>query len=733
MNKKTYLALQIAAVLGASLTQPVWAEEPAPTAKSSGRQLEVIEVRSQKRVQNQQDVPIAMTAVSEADIERLGATEIKDIQFATPNFTVAGSDPVIQAFGVRGVSDRGRNAGYDLRVGVYVDGVWVGKAAAANQSALDVQTVEILRGPQGTLFGKNTVAGAINITTIRPHEDFSGYLQAELGNYGHTRFKASVNGALADGLAGKLSLSTFDRDGYVDNLYEEGAIQEYNDKEERAGRGQLLWQAGDSTEVLFTYDHFENSFYFVGGGEYIGDPVAPEPYEININEATRYDIDGVGGAALNITHTFDNDYELTAISGYRYEEYGFLVNDEDMTPVAVGSSGIEADNSHFSQELRIASPLYGNFDYVLGLYYLNQDTKGAGDATLSLDLLTGGQVPIPKYDLYYRAKVDTEAYAAFGHANWRLTDSLQLTGGLRYTHETKAADFIISDPLRVFFTDNTDAPFSDERTVDDWSPKISLNWFINDDSMLYVGYSRAFKSGGFNTDFIADLSVLEFDDEKVDAYELGMKNTFFDNTLRFNWAVYDSDYQDLQVQAQTPTADQQGSIITISNAGRLTSRGFEMDLQWQALDYLQFWLSYGYTDAKFDEYLGCTTNDNPNGDCSGNRPPEAPKHNYNVGGEFYYPTDSGDFFVNANFFWRDKMFSNANNEPEYENEAFHELSGQIGWKSASGAWSVYAWGKNLTDDTFQTYNTRSFLGTPRTVYNAPRMVGITARWNFGSF
>ncbi|GAA5185921.1 TonB-dependent receptor [Ferrimonas gelatinilytica] len=729
MNKKTYLALQIAAVLGASFTLPAGAEE-APSATSKGRQLEVIQVRSQKRVQNQQEVPIAMTAVSEADIERLGATEVKDIQFATPNFTVTGSDPGIQSFGIRGVADRGRNPGYDLRVGVYVDGVWVGKAAAANQSALDVQTIEILRGPQGTLFGKNTVAGAVNITTIRPSEDFSGYLQAELGNYGHTRFKASVNGGLTDGLSGKLSLSTFDRDGYVDNVYADAPVKEYNDKAERAGRGQLLWQAGERTEVLFTYDHFENSFYFSGGGEAINDPVAPEPYKINVNEATRYDIDGVGGGSVHITHSFDNEFELTSISAYRYEKYGYVDNDEDMTPLKVGTSGITSDGNHFSQELRIASPLYDNFNYVLGLYYLDQETKGGGDAFVNLSWLTGGAVPIESYDMSYRAKVDTEAYAAFGHANWFFTDSLQLTGGVRYTHENKAVNYSIFDPLGVFFANGST---QEDRSVDDWSPKVSLNWFVNEDNMLYVGYSRAFKSGGYNTDFIADLSALEFDDEKVDAYELGMKNTFFDNTLRFNWAIYDAEYQDLQVLAQTPLADRDGSIITITNAGRLTSRGFEMDLQWQALDSLQLWTSYGYTDSKFDEYLGCAQSDNPNGDCSGNVAPEAPKHNFNVGAEFYYPTDSGDFYVNANYFWRDKMFSNANNEPEFENEAFHELSGQIGWKSASGAWNVYAWGKNLTDDTFQTYNTRTFLGADRTVYNAPRMVGITARWNFGSY
>ncbi|WP_448211725.1 TonB-dependent receptor [Colwellia sp. MEBiC06753] len=386
------------------------------------------------------------------------------------------------------------------------------------------------------------------------------------------------------------------------------------------------------------------------------------------------------------------------------------------------------DSSHFSQELRLASPANENFDYVVGLYYLDQDLDGDGSALLNLDIFTGGAVPIPDYTVGYDAQVDAKSMAAFAHANYKLTESLQLTGGIRYTKEEKEIDFSISDPFKLFFDNGAT---QDKRTATDLSPKISLNWFVNDDVMIFGGYSKAYKSGGFNADFIADISVLEFDDEKVDAYEIGIKSTWLDDSLRFNAAIFQSNHTDFQVSSATPVASG-GSILTISNAGELTSQGIEMDIEWLLHENLRIWASYGYTDAEFDKYEGCTIG-GTTGDCSGNRPTEAPKVSYNLGAEWFYMLDSGEIFANANYFWRDEMYSNVNNEQPFLNEDYSELSGRIGWNSEDGAYSVYLWGKNLTDEQTQIYNSVSFLGTPRSIYNAPRMYGVTFRWNFGLF
>ncbi|GAA5191409.1 TonB-dependent receptor [Ferrimonas gelatinilytica] len=718
------LAAQIAAALtGISAVQAA----ETPDAGASNKSIEVIQVTSQKRVQNQQEVPIAITALSEADIERIGATEVKDIQYATPNLVIGGLNPLQQVFGIRGISDRGRNPGYDQRVGVYVDGVWVGKSAASNQSALDVQTMEVLRGPQGTLFGKNTVAGAINITTLEPTEDFSGHVQAEVGNYNKARVKAAVNGGLTDSLAGKISLSYDTRDGYVDNVSSLGN-DKYNDKDEFAGRAQLLWQ-GNATRVKFTLDHLQNEFTDVAAGEWVDDPIAPDPYEVNINGKQEYDIKGVGGASVNINHTLDSGFDLTSITAYRYEDWSYEDFDDDYTPIALGRTDEFADADHVTQEFRVASPVGDRFDYVLGLYYLNQNIDGGGDATLNLDVFSGGMVPITDYGLGYRAVVDVESYAAFGHANIKLAEKWQLTAGLRYTYEEKAIDFSITDPFLIFFANDST---SKKRDSDDWSPKASINWFVAEDVMLYGGYSRAFKSGGFNADFIADLDGLEFDDEQVDAYELGMKSSWLDNSLRFNLALFRSEHSDFQVQAQTPLPTGDGSILTVSNAADLTSQGLELEIHWRITENFTLWGGYGYTDASFDSFKDCSYSDGL-GDCSGNRPAEAPENTFNLAFEYIQPISSGELFVDANYFWRDEMYSNPNNEEGFKNDDLSELGGRFGWRSSEGQWQVYAWGKNLTDETTQIYNSVSFLGANRAVYNAPRMYGVTFRYNFGFF
>ncbi len=699
--------------------------------------LEEVVVTAQKRSQSQQDVPIAITALSANDIERLGATNVKDIQFSAPNLVVAGGNPVNQRFSIRGISDRGRNPGYDLRVGVYVDGVWVGKSAASNQSSLDVESIEILRGPQGTLFGKNTVAGAINITTKKPTDEFHGNVELGVGNYGASKLKAAVNVPFSDTVRGKLSVIKDTRDGYVDNLASGDAVSqsEYNDKDEEAVRAQLVWDAGDQTEVMLTFDHLESSANDLLAGERLGDPLAPSIREVSLDGASSVEVEGVGGYSLQVNHSLANGFELTSITASRYEDWNYQNFDEDYTPLALAESNTWVESSHITQEIRLASPANEKFDYVVGLYYLDQEIDGIGDA--SVDAFAVGAVPSPGLlvlGVNYDTTVTVESWAAFAHFNYRFNDQLQLTGGVRYTEEDKDIDFIITDNSGFFVAPAATVLTTEEviaaRSSDDLSPKISLNWFVNDDIMVYGGYSKAFKSGGYNADFIADANGLEFDDESVDAYELGIKSTWAEGRLRINAAVFESNHSDFQVQAQTPIAGG-GSILTVSNAGELTSQGFEIDAQFLPTDWLRVWGSYGYTDAEFDSFEGCSIGGGI-GSCAGNRPTEAPKQSYNFGAEVTSQVAGGEAFANLNYFWRDELYSNPNNEAAFLNEDHSELSGRVGWNSLDGEWSVYLWGKNLTDEETQVFNGESFLNYGRAIYNMPRMYGVTVSKAFGS-
>ena len=692
-------------------------EQPAAT----GRELEEIVVTAQKREQPLQDVPIAITALSADDIARLNATDVRDLQYATPNLVVVSSNAAQPSFGIRGIADISRNPGYEQRVGVYVDGVWVGHSGASNQSVLDVQSVEVLRGPQGTLFGKNTVSGAINIATRKPGPDFGAYVQLDAGNYSYLRGAGSLNVPFTDNLFGKVSFGVADRDGFSKDVVAKD--KRYDDKSEQTLRAQLLWNLGESTTAEFSYDTYQN--HYVGLiGESTADPIAPKPYEVALDTAQKLKSEN-DGYALTLNHTFGNGLSLTSITGLRSEYYSIVDNDEDYAPLPIAFTDYTvSDGDYLSQEIRLASPEGERFDYVVGLYYLDQGVTGKGNARVFARALVP-TAPAVYVSAAYDTDVDTDQIALFAHGNFDITDRWSVTGGVRYTNESKDLRYTMSDQTGLF----TNGSVKDSRSESNWAPKLSVNWAVADGHLLYASYGRAFKSGGWNTDFINNLAALPFDEETADSFELGSKNSFLGNTLQVNVALFESDHKDFQVQSfvQLPNG---GTSLTVSNAASVTSRGVEADVQWLPTDWLRLWGSYGYTDANFDSFKDCAAGGL---DCTGNTPASAPKNTWNVGAEIKVPFLGGEFFAQTDYTSRDEFYSNPNNLPVTLNEPLKLLNGRIGWNAPSGTWSVTAWGRNLTDEATQIWNTRSFLGVPRATYTDPMTYGLSVRVNFGQY
>ncbi len=712
------VALPLAAAVGAAFHAPL---SLAQEQSGEPRALEEITVTAQRREQSLQDVPIAISVLGSSDIERLNAADVRDLQFATPNLVVVSSNAAQPFFGMRGISDTSRNPGYEQRVGVYVDGVWVGRSGASNQSVLDIQSVEVLRGPQGTLFGKNTVAGAINITTRKPGPDFGGYLQAEAGNYGLWRGAGSINVPFTDNFFGKLTFSAAQRDGFAEDVVTRG--KEYDERDELAVRAQLLWQVSDATSVELSLDDFSNDYRGLVG-ESTADRIAPRPFEVALDGNQLFET-GNDGVGLTVNHEFDNGFKLTSITGLRSESWSAVGVDEDYTPQPVAFTDLtESDGDYLSQEVRLASPLGERFDYVVGLYYLDQDVTGRGTARVFARALVPTAPPV-YVNAAYDADVETRQIALFAHGNLKLAEQWSLTGGLRYTDEDKDLDYAITDTSGLF-TNGTDR---DSRSESNWAPKVSVNWTPTTDLLVYASYAKAYKSGGWNADFINNLAALPFDGEEAESIELGVKSTFADGRVRLNAAVFDSTNSDFQVQSfvQLPNG---GTVLTITNAAEVTSRGFEADLQWLATDWLRLWATYGYTDAEFDSFKDCGAG---GADCTGNRPAAAPENSWSLGSELRFPMFGGELFVQGDYASRDEFYSNPNNLPVTLNESLSLLNGRVGWNSPQGTWSVTAWGKNLTDEATQIWNTRSFLGIPRASYTEPRTYGLSVRWNFGGY
>ena len=683
------------------------------SVQAQSQVLEEVVVTAQKRAQSIQDVPIAITAFGTSDLERLNARDMSDLQFSTPNLTVSYNSKAIPRIGMRGISDYSRNPGYDNRVSVYVDGIYSGRSSASNQSTLDIERVEVLRGPQGTLFGKNTVAGAISLTTKKPSEELGGFLELDAGNYDYTSVTGMVNAPLIeDTLFAKLMVNDKQRDGYRTNLFNG---DELNGLDEQAARLQLRWLM-DQGEVNFSVDTSKDDTDSLAAIA-VNDPFAPGEFEVSLNDDVVQEINN-WGAGLTVDYTLSNEFELTSITGYRDVDFLSTI-DEDFSHFPVASSRTTEESEHFSQEFRLASPVNETFDYVVGLFYFDQTNVSTSAA--KGDVL----FPNPNTSVTVPATVDVTSMAAFVHGNYRFNEYWSLTGGLRYTYEEKELEYAITDTTGLF----TNGSLDDDRDADDFSPKVGVNYFMNDDVMFYANYAKSFKSGGWNVDFISTFDQISFDDEQVEAYELGMKSTLADGRVRLNVALYSSNYTDFQVFQFVPLANG-GTTLTITNAGEVTAQGFEADANWAVSEHFTLWATYGYTDSSFDKFKD---GGGPGIDYDGNDTVDAPAQTYSLGLEFRYPVgDLGEMVASSDYAYRDEFYSNPNNLDVNKVGAYDLVNARIGIESSDARWSLFLWGKNLADADDLNEQSVSFLGIQRGSYIMPRTYGATFAYNFGA-
>lgn len=699
----------------------VWAQAASadPSAATAGQPQEIDEVivTAQRRTQNVQVVPVAVSVASARDLERLQANNLSALQYSTPSLVVAGSDPTRQRFGIRGVSDQSRNAGVDNRIGVYVDGVWVGRSAASNQDALDVRSVEILRGPQGTLFGKNTVAGAISITTQRPElGSRNGLVEVEGGNYNLQRARGYFNFSPTENVAVRLSGGFLERDGFTENLFNK---LDYDNRSDRNLRGQFLYQ-NDDTTLYFTVDSSKQEMRSLASGERVVDSLAPSPRQVQLNDPQDLVIeyDGVSG---QYERKLASGGTFTSISAYRTSEYGGS-SDEDFSPANVARTiQFGEETEHFSQEFRYASPTSDVFDYVVGAYYLDQNLKSNGSAEVFARALNPAAPPV-FVGVSQTGAVDANSVAVFAHGNYRFTPALQLTVGGRLNYEKKKINFQIRDTSTLFTT----GTLVDDLSSTDFSPTISLNYTLNKDMMTYARYSRGYKAGGWNADFVRSINDIAFKDESVDAYEVGLKSMLFARRLRLNVAAYHSSHSNYQVFAFVQLSNG-GTALNVTNAGELSSQGFEIESELLVTKWLTLHANYGYNDASFDSFKN---GGGPGINFDGNRPAEAPKHNLNLAFEMEFPLQSAQLLLQGDYNYRSSFYSNPDNLPINLNGALETINFRAGLEFDK--FSVFAWIKNAGNETAQIFNGRSFLGIARARFNDPQTFGLMVKVPFGS-
>lgn len=689
--------LFLCSVAGVALGVSSAAQAQTAPAENS----DVVVVTARKVEEELKDVPISITVIDAEEIRDRGALRLADLQYAIPNFSLNGTDTSIQpGITIRGVNISQRNIGIESGYGVYVDGVLAGRASAVDQDLLDIEQVEVLRGPQGTLFGKNTIAGAINIITRRPSSTFEAELTAELSSREGRLVQGRVSGPIVDGLLyGKISSSRVLQDGYIKNLTVPG--EDPGNQDRWTTRGGLRFTPSEDFEINLLVDYLkekrievrdtnltETSNAFFAPTAALFPMIGPGPYTVRSNVVPTAKRE-VSGISLDAEYQ-RGGYAFTAISAFRSSR-GSYGSDGDRRAVDIERFIGTLNEYQISQEVRVASPRLGDFDFVAGAYAFYQKAKGNSGVFAGPDLIALGLGPYAPNSYIVRpsGEVETRSFAVFGNANWHISDQLTANFGVRFTQEDKELLFNQQSqaPASAFFPNLVG--YRDEVSADDVSPTASLVYEITPDLNAYATISRGFKSGGFNADFVSSLDI-DFGDEEATNYEAGLKGEFFDGDLSAGLSLFNLDYKDLQVTQFIPNV---GNFTT--NAGAARSRGGELEFDWQLFEQFRFGGGVGYADAKYEDYILGTTQ------FGGKTMTLSPEWTGTLTGEYEVPLPSldGEAYIRGDYAYRSETFFGPNNDVNSTTPSFENINLRVGLRS--GPWEASAFVYNLADEEQQ--------------------------------
>ncbi len=802
------------------------------TQLSHAQMLEEVIVTAQKRAESLQDVPISVSALQGDKISEAGIPNMSAMADYVPNLVIT-EGTVSTYITMRGAGS-GNNQAFEQSVGMYIDGIYMGRGRQYRSPFLDIERVEVLRGPQGTLFGKNTVAGAVSIITASPDvgEEFNGKIDVSAEENGGLIGDLVLSGSPTDNLALRLAARHRETDGYAENTFlgtDEPA------SEEDMLRLTAVWQPTDNTNINFKYSKnqwektgapssswlyldpesrdrdFPNRSAFASIAYLITDTIYPEMAAEAEKDFTIFKDDGYGpdGKTLGIginpdgsENDVDNavlnievdmgEHTFTSVTGWSQYTYVDGV-DVDWLPLQFIHRDDDQDFEQISQEFRITSPGGEFFDYVGGVYWeqselsfdrrVTIDTNMGGlvpqviGANSLLTVLTGGAYTAEQIARNHYYELDASSWAAFFQGTFNLGDSLRLTLGLRYTEETKEAisQQFLSDnidglnvPNNNFFLGliqatnfNTYAyDYDEERDTDAWIPSMNVQWDVSEDSMLYFSASSGFKSGGFTSaddgepgdltpgawpcvpgqpieacyDPTRPSDEFEFDDEEVLAYEIGGKHTLLDGGMTLNWALFHTEYSDLQ------TSIFKGVGFGVTNAAESTIDGLEVDMAWQATDRLRLGANAAWLDAAYDSFKDAPCNalqldadpfcGSPLGvsdnDLSGERTTFAPEITAALFFDYVYTLNSGmEWFLSGEANYRDDYPTSGDNDPLDYSDSLVKSNLRTGLRGADGNWELMLYGRNLSDEqaTGNSFDTPVLAGSHSWVFDEGRVLG----------
>lgn len=745
----------------------VWACSFSAVAQNT---LEEVVVTAQKTEESLQDTPVAVSAFTSLALENKGIDNIAQVANFAPNLVFDTTSPVSGLSSgavvyIRGIGNTDFSLTTDPGVGTYVDGVYVSRSAGGVLDVLDVERIEVLRGPQGTLFGRNTIGGAINITSRPPSDEFQGKLEVSLGNDNRQDTRAALDIPITDSLRSSWAISSKKRDGYVQRV---NVGDELGDEEKLSFRGHIIYELNDQWDFSFNYDRTkinESSaasalLGFTSGAAAIGYALANfDNIADGLKDLTQY----VPGRAADISYASGKSGTKLDIDGwalsanyhaenfdlkYTYadrETQGQFNRDPDNSPHAITETrNPNYDHQQTSHELQITgTSLNDRLRYVGGLYAFEE--QGTDNVFVDVflptpDLSAGFAATINNF-----ADVDNTSEAAYLQLNYSLTDTVGLTAGIRHTRDEKYfryTQYIGADdqgngypffPGAVnengVFTaglaplvGNGSGQASD--AFEQTNYKLGAEAMLEDGTLLYYSFSQGFKSGGFVLRYVEAVDeVRTFEPETLDSHEIGIKWQGWDDRLRINAAAYWSDYEDVQVTF----FDRLGGPVT-ANAGQVDIKGLEIELTAIPIENLQVDMSYGFTDASYDrinpiEGLSLTIDKNA-------KLVNTPEHTFNLGAEYVFALDSGEFAVRLDYRYTDDIYNDSQNS-RFLFEQAYELWNASARYSPSDSVDVVLFAKNLKDERYIESGDSNFgLGFHEANFNRPREYGVTIRYRF---
>lgn len=726
-NSRTVLMMSASLLAGLSFAAPAAARETEDEAKSRG--VDQIVVTARKKEESLQETPVSVTAFTDEAISRAGITEINDVAVRTPGLVYGNfGDQKLSPTSLRGVIGGSGSAGADPAVGFYMDEVFLGQGVGATIDLFDLERIEVLRGPQGTLFGRNTIGGVIHYTTKRPTDEFEAVLEAEVGNYDSRRLSAAISGPIVgDSVLGRFSFVRNQREGTSNNVILQ---EDVNSDDSWSTRGQLLFNLADNAEWLVSGDYrktdqdslvFETLSYndastFVAVLDGAGLERNADPYDRNVyaNDIT-YEQSEAWGVSSNFTLDLGG-VEVVNITAYREHTYENRT-DTDRSALDWAYDGDPEDVSRFSSELRFSGTT-GPFDWVFGGYYLDQETDNQSFIELGPDLLALFSIP-GSLTSGSSALLELESYAAFGSITWNLTDRFDATFGGRYTTEDKSIDYSQSDALGLL---GGDFAIAASDTWSEFTPSANLRYRFSDDVTGYATVSRGFKSGGFN-DALGDANGISFDPEELWNYELGLKSTLFDGLMTANIAVFYMDWSDIQISGDNPNTPVFDPIIL--NAGAAHSTGVEVEILAEPTENLRLGVNGAWLEAEYED--GQLPDGTPL-----DRIPRAPEYTASLSAEYHAPVGGSlEWFLGGEVLARGESYLTPANQEDGKVDPYALINLSAGLEAADGSWRFSVWGRNVTDEDVKErlfdLADQDVIGQKFIILNDPLTYGVSLR------